>query len=152
MLTWKRLPPFTEPVPSVNRKIGRQRQIIDDHGAIIDKLHDYVIPRGKYISIWVIFRANKLKQLWIVISYRKLPLDGIDEVCQDLVRLHLPPPIRDDSTIIVLWFEEDSGRMTTAMPGEIDVVVLPIFYQALDSDAITLNHLGTSACMDRTPR
>jgi len=44
----------------------------------------------------------------------KLPLDGIDDVRQDLVVLHLPPPIGDDNPIIVLRFKEDSGRVTTA--------------------------------------
>jgi len=58
-------------------------------------------------------------------------LDGIDEICQDLVLLHLPPPVRDDNTIIPF------GSKRTAEGGhgrvrKIDGVVLPVFYQTLD--------------------
>ena len=33
--------------------------------------------------------------------------------------------------------------MTTAVSSKIDGVGLPVFYQALDGDAITVNHLRT---------
>jgi hypothetical protein len=108
-----------------------------------------VIPRGEYISISVVVRAQKFQQPWIIKTDRELPLDGIDEVCQDLILLHLPPPIRDDPPIIILWFKEDSGRMTTAVSSKIDGVVLPVFYQALDGDAITVNHLGSDVSVAR---
>jgi len=63
-------------------------------------------------------------------------LDGIDEVCQDLVGLHFPPPVCDDNPVIVLWFKEDGGRVTPAVSGKIDGIVLPVFYQVLHGDAI----------------
>ena len=36
------------------------------------------------------------------------------------------------------------------MSGKIDGVVLPVFYQTLDSDAIPVNHLGSGSAVART--
>ena len=37
------------------------------------------------------------------------------------------------------------------MSGKIDGVVLPVFYQTLDSDAIPVNHLGSGSSVARAP-
>jgi hypothetical protein len=50
-------------IPSIDREIGGKRQVIDHHGALIHKLHDYVIPGGIDISVTMIVRTHKSSNL-----------------------------------------------------------------------------------------